>query len=81
MSIQLIKEKNLLMAQINTIFLLDQQAALEQLLTVDKNKIYSLRKSEKSRKRCWLEKKAKYDFKSNPYNAGKTLLAENVMLT
>ena len=33
MSIQLIKEKNLLTAQINSIFLPDQQIALEQLLT------------------------------------------------
>ena len=33
LSIQLIKEKNLLTAQINSIFLPDQQIALEQLLT------------------------------------------------
>ena len=39
-----------------------------------KYKIRSLRKSEKSHKRRWLVKKAKNDFKSNPYNAGKTLL-------
>ena len=74
LSIQLIKEKNLLTAQISTIFLPDQRTALEQLLTNVKNKIRSLRKSEKSRKRRWLVKKAKNDFKSNPYNAGKTLL-------
>ena len=30
--------------------------------------------SPRSRKRHWLVKKAKNDFKSNPYNAGKTLL-------
>ena len=47
---------------------------MEQLLADFKYKIRSLRKSEKSRKRCWLVKKAKNDFKSNPYNAGKTLL-------
>ena len=46
LSIQLIKEKNLLTAQINTIFLPDQQTALEQLLTDVKFKIRSLRKSE-----------------------------------
>ena len=74
LSVQLIKEKNLLTAQIKTIFLPDQQTALEQLLVDVKNKIRSLRKSEKSRKRRWLVKKAKNDFKSNPYNAGKTLL-------
>ena len=74
LSIQLIKEKNLLTAQIKTIFLPDQRTALEQLLANVKYKIRSLRKSEKSRKRCWLVKKAKNDFKSNPYNAGKNLL-------
>ena len=37
-------------------------------------KIYSLRKSEKSCRRCWLVKKARNDFKANLYNAGKTLL-------
>ena len=74
MSIQLIKEKNLLTAQIKTIFLPDQRTALEQLLANVKYKIRSLRKSEKSRKRRWLVKKAKNDFKSKPYNAGKKLL-------
>ena len=74
MSIQLIKQKNSLTAKISTIFLPDQRTALEQLLTDIKNKICYLRKSEKSRKRCWLVKKAKSDFKSNLYNAGKTLL-------
>ena len=74
MSIQPIKEKNLLTAQIKTIFLPDQRTALEQLLANVKYKIRSLRKSEKSRKRRWLVKKAKNDFKSNPYNAGKNLL-------
>ena len=74
LSIQLIKEKNLLTAQIKTIFLPDQRTTLEQLLANVKYKIRSLRKSEKSRKRRWLVKKAKNDFKSNPYNAGKTLL-------
>ena len=50
LSIQLIKEKNLLTAQISTIFLPDQRTALEQLLTNVKNKIRSLCKSEKNRK-------------------------------
>ena len=61
------------MAQINSIFLSDQWIALEQLPTDVKNKICSLPKSEKSRWR-WLIKKARNDFKANPYNAGKTLL-------
>ena len=59
---------------LQNIFLPDQWTALEQLLANVKYKIRSLRKSEKSRKRRWLVKKAKNDFKSNPYNAGKTLL-------
>ena len=54
LSIKLIKEKNMLTAQISTIFLPDQRTTLEQLLTNVKTKIRSLRKSEKSRKRCWL---------------------------
>ena len=74
LSIQLIKEKNLLTAQIKTIFLPDQRTALEQLLANVKYKIRSLHMSEKSRQWRWLVKKAKNDFKSNPYNAGKTLL-------
>ena len=45
LSIQLIKEKNLLTAQINSVFLPDQWIALEKLLTDVKNKIRSLRKS------------------------------------
>ena len=68
LSIQLIKEKNLLTAQIKTIFLPDQRTALEQLLPNVKYKIRSLRKSGKSRKRRWLVKKAKNDFKYNPYS-------------
>ena len=62
------------MAQINSIFLPDQEIALEQLLTDVKNKICSLRKSEKSCKWHWSVKKARNDFKANPYNAGKTFL-------
>ena len=73
-SIQLIKGKNLLKAQISTIFIPDQRTALEQLLTKVENKIRSLRKLEKSCKWCWLLNKAKNDFKSNPYNVGKALL-------
>ena len=74
LSIQLIKEKNLSTVQVNSIFLPDQQIALEQLLTDVKNKICSLRKSGKRRRQRWLVKKAINDFKADPYNAGKTLL-------
>ena len=66
--------KNLLTAQINSIFLPEQQIALEQLLSHVKNKIRSLCNSERTRRQCWLTKKARNDFKANPYNAGKTLL-------
>ena len=48
LTIQLIKEKNMLMAHINTIFLLDQQIVLERLLNDVKSNICSLCKSEKS---------------------------------
>ena len=74
MSVQLIKEKNLLTAQINHTFLPDHGVTLEQLLSDVKKRIRSLRKSEKRRRQRWLVKKAKNDFKSNPYNAGKTFL-------
>ena len=60
--------------KIKTIFLPDQRTAPEQLLIDVKYKIRSLRKSEKSCKRRWLAKKEENAFKSNPYNAGKTLL-------
>ena len=82
-SIQLIKEKNLLMAQINSTFLPDQQKALEKLLTYVKNKICSLRKSDKSRRQRWLVKKTRNEFKANPYNAVlvRLFLSQNVVLT
>ena len=64
----------MLTAQINIIFLLDQRIALKQLLTDVKNKTRSLCRSEKSRRRRWLVKKTRNDFKANPYNAGRTLL-------
>ena len=81
LSIQLIKEKNLLMAQIKTIFLPHQRTALEQLLANVKYKVHSLRKSEKSRKRRWLVKKAKNDFKSNHIMLVRLFLTQNVILT
>ena len=66
--------KNLLTTQINSIFLPEQQIALQHLLTHVKSKIHSLYNSEKSRRWRWLRKKARNDLKANPYNAGKTLL-------
>ena len=74
MSIQLIHQENLLLAQIKSSSLPDQEAALTHLLTNVKCRIRSLRKGEKTRKRLWLMKKAKNEFKVNPYKAGKNLL-------
>ena len=74
LSIQLIHQKNLLLAQIKSSSLPDQEAALTHLLTNVKCRIRSLRKGEKTRKRLWLMKKAKNEFKVNPYKAGKNLL-------
>ena len=68
------------MAQIN-IFLPDQGIALEQLLTNVKNKIHSLQKSEKSRRRRWLVKKAKAISKPTRIMLVRLFLTQNVMLT
>ena len=72
--IQLIHQKNLLLAQIKSSSLPDQQTALTHLLIDVKCRIWSLRKGEKTRKRHWLIKKAKNEFKVNPYKVGKSLL-------
>ena len=74
LSIQLIKEKNMIKGQISSSSLPDERAALNQLLLITQSKIRSLRKAEKSRKRRWLTKKARNQFKSNPYAAAKNLL-------
>ena len=73
LSIQLIQQKNLLLALIKSPSLPEQQAALTQLLTSIKCKIRSLRKVEKARKRRWLIKRAKNEFYVNLYKAGKNL--------
>ena len=74
LSIQLIHQKNLLLAQIKSSSLPDQQATLTHLLTNVKCRIRSLRKGEKTRKSRWLMKNSKNEFKVNPYKAGKNLL-------
>ena len=79
-SIQLIKEKNLLTAQIKTFSTGPADSPGTTLADV-KYKIRSLRKSEKSRKRCWLVEKAKNDFKSDPNNPGKALLDPKILST
>ena len=74
LSIQLIHQKKVLLAQIKSSSLSVQQAALIHLLINAKCRIRSLRKGEKTRKHRWLMTKAKNEFKVNPYKAGKNLL-------
>ena len=74
MSVELIQQKNLFLAQINSAFLPEQKAAPTQLLINVRSKTWSLRKAEKTRKRRWLVKRAKNEFNANPYKAGKNLL-------
>ena len=62
------------MAQINSATLPEQKEALTQLLINIRSKIWSLRKTEKTRKRHWLVKRANNEFNANPYKAGKNLL-------
>ena len=52
----------------------EQKEALTQLLINIRSKIWSLRKTEKTRKRHWLVKRANNEFNANPYKAGKNLL-------
>ena len=74
LSIQLIHQKNLLLAQVKSFSSPEQQATLTHLLINVKCRIRSLRKAKKRRKRRWFMKKAKNEFKVNPYKAGKNLL-------
>ena len=73
-STELIQQKNLLLAQIKSASLPEQNAAVTQLPINVKCKTRSLCKAEKTRKRCWLIKRAKNEFNVNPYKAGKNLL-------
>ena len=74
LSIKLIQQKNLLLAQINSASLPEQKAGLTQLLINVRSKIQSLCTGEKTRKCRWLIKRAKNEFNVNPYKAGKNLL-------
>ena len=65
---------DLLLPQINSAALPQQKAALTQLPINVRSKIQSLRKPEKTHKRRCLIKRAKNEFKVNPYKAGKNLL-------
>ena len=73
-SIELIQQKNLLLAHSNSASLPEQKSALTQLLLNIRSKIPSLRKAEKTRICCSLVKRAKNQFNANPYKAGKNLL-------
>ena len=81
--ILLVKEKNALLAKISLTADPLQVAALKHLLIPIQEKIKSLRRSEKHRKKRWLFKKSQKAFKSDPYQAGKNLLdpRSNVSLT
>ena len=72
-SIALIDQKRSLTYQISTC-VPEQKAELQRLLNLVKGKIRVMRRSERSRKRRWLFKKAQTAFRSNPYEAGKALL-------
>ena len=74
LSISLVKEKNSLIAKINMTVDPQEQSRLGDLLKPIREKIKTLRRSEKHRKKRWLFKKAQTAFKSNPYQAGKNLL-------
>ena len=74
LSIQVIHQKNLLLAHIKSSSLPEQQAALTHLLINVKCRIQSLPKAEKTCKCRWLTRRTKIKFKVNPYKAGKNLL-------
>ena len=78
LSIQLIEQKNLLLAQIKSSSLPEQQAALTHLLLNVKCRIRSLSKAEKTRKHRWLMKKVKNEFKPNLTKKVKIFLIPNV---
>ena len=74
LSIQVVQQNNLLLAQIKSAFLPEQQTALTQLLTNIECRIWSLRKAEKLWKCRWLIKRTKNEFHVNSYKVRKNLL-------
>ena len=74
LSISLVKEKNLILARLSLTANPQERTGLEDLLKPIKEKLKTLRRSEKHRKKRWLFKKAPSSFRSNPYQAGKDLL-------
>ena len=68
------KEKNSLLAKLALTANPQVISALKDLLTPIRQKIKSLRRGEKQRKKRWLFKRAQRSFRSNPYKAGKEVL-------
>ena len=73
-SIELVKQKNQLISQINSTLDPYIKHSLTPLLNQVQSKLRCLRRGESSRKRRWKIKKANQDFFKNPYNAGKKVL-------
>ena len=74
MFIQRIQQKNLLLAQIKSASLHQQQAALSQNCPLTLSPKFGYLKTEKACKHCWLNKRAKNEFSLNPYKTGKNLV-------
>ena len=72
--ISLVKEKNSLLAKLALTVNPQEISGLKDLLSPIRQKIKSLRRGEKQRKKRWLFKKAQNSFNSNPYKAGKEVL-------
>ena len=74
LSINLIKQKNLLITQIPSTVDPHVQSSLRELLAPIKDKTRNFRHAEKHRKKSWIFKKSQERFNKNPYQAGKELL-------
>ena len=74
LSINLIKQKNVLLTQISSTVDPHEQASLRELLAPIKDKIRNFRRAEKHRKKRILFKESQERFNENPYQAGKELL-------
>ena len=73
-SINLIKEKNMLINQIESNPFPDEKKGLESLLADVRGKLRKFRRGERNRKRRWKLKSASRAFFKNPYQAGKDVL-------
>ena len=73
-SINLIKQKNLLLTQISCTVDPQEQASLREILAPKKEKIRNFRRAEKHRKNWWLFKNLHEKFDKNPYQVRKELL-------